>query len=162
MPNPFEIPLSADAISIALQNVVGADVQPISGSVKMVTSGGTYQQIQDVSNALIAAQLFESTPTPVLSPDIARTFTHNLGGTPKIIQIILRCTTDNLGYTVGDEIHIGDYGNQGGVTAMWANVTTIGYERDSVGFYIKNRNTTSYATINASNANWEVFMRAIL
>ena len=152
-----------------LGNTTGSAAAPSEVSVldedDLVSDSATALATQQSIKAYVDSQIlssitwFESTPTLLPALSVEQLFTHSLSATPKEVKLILRCTTAQYGYSIGDEVHLGDYGDNANLNNYWANSTQVGYELGS--YRIKNRSSSSYATLTQGDSNWEIFIRAI-
>ena len=101
---------------------------------------------------------FES-PNGVITPLAANQWNHGLGGTPRLVTVMLVCTAGEHGYSVGDEVNLTlSYGNSAGRGGTYGCNATQVY----VGFtnypHIMPRAGGTNVAISAGS--WRVKMRA--
>lgn len=90
------------------------------------------------------------------------TLTHGLGVTPKSAIMVLICKTAELGYSVGDELHISQaFDANLRPSALVCGPTTIKvkYSSDATGVFGA-ANLTSGVFVILTNANWRLIVRA--
>jgi hypothetical protein len=84
---------------------------------------------------------------------------HGLGAKPKLVQVTLKNSTGELGYSVGDEIEMNGY-ESGGVGANTVfdatNVTLL------TGTTIRIMHKSTFADSNITTASWRYVVRAWL
>lgn len=118
----------------------------------------------DTQIAVIPAPLFTAaytSPSPsTLSTNLMVSESHSLGATPTNVNAVLRCTTTDAGYAVGDEIHIAadDAPGQQNLS-VWANATRVGV---NISGTTRVAHKTTNATVSLTVANWVVVIRAWL
>lgn len=83
--------------------------------------------------------------------------THGLGEKPKLVLILIRCITADLGYSVGDEILVDSRATGQGVSAT-ADNTTIYARIGSNALEVTNKSTGNVGTV--TTARWVVVVRA--
>ena len=129
--------------ALATQQSIKAYVDEIFGSVSAIIS-----------------QSFESPEANI--PDVASglNYAHGLSSIPKIIQVFVRCKVADSGYSVGDEVLIGDYGDAGQTQNAWASSTEVGWGQTYVGstIIISDKNANAFSVI--SSPTWLIFIRA--
>jgi len=88
------------------------------------------------------------------------TVAHSLAGTPVMVWAVLRCTTAELGYSIGDELNIVPT-NLAGVEhcATYGNATNIGIVVNTTSFQVARKDTLAVAT--ATAASWRIVLRAL-
>ena len=94
----------------------------------------------------------------------ALTLTHGLGGSPKLVMLLLKCVTGEAGYSAGDEVLIGHNQDIAGALSQGVsivpNMTSIdvrfGSEVNAFSVLAKNNGVASDLT----NANWALVVRA--
>ena len=88
------------------------------------------------------------------------TVAHGLAGTPVMVWAVLRCTTAELGYSIGDELNIVPT-NLAGVEhcATYGNATNIGIVVNTTSFQVARKDTLAVAT--ATAASWRIVLRAL-
>ena len=102
----------------------------------------------------LASPMVEATPYSV---------SHGFGGTPKLLQLVLKCLTAELGYSVGDEVQIvGNVNNtnNNGALSCWASATQVGATTHASGYVHSMTHKTSGAPGNATVGNWALIIRA--
>lgn len=91
------------------------------------------------------------------------TLAHGLGAKPTRIRIYFVCKTAELGYSVGDEIELGDRQNSGGASGYG----TV-YKADATSIYVRMGSAIVGLLLNWStgvqaqitNANWKIIVKA--
>lgn len=94
----------------------------------------------------------------------ALTLAHGLGVKPKLIQYILKCTSGNLGYSVGDEYDIGCGNSQNSVNTGLSSVIdatniNLRYGSAAAAFCLLNKGTGAGVS-NIVNSSWVLIVRA--
>lgn len=106
---------------------------------------------------------FLSTDIPIPERNSAG-YSHNLGGTPSLVQISIKCKVANYGYEIGDEITITSDTNSGenqSIT-LWKNSSAVGISSVGHGITIVNRleDTSSGEIVDIDASNWSFVIRA--
>lgn len=106
---------------------------------------------------------FLSTDIPIPERSSAA-YSHNLGGTPSLVQISIKCKVSNYGYEIGDEITITSDTNSGenqSIT-LWKNSSAVGISSVGNGITIVNRleDTSSGEIVDIDASNWSFVIRA--
>ena len=90
---------------------------------------------------------------------------HGLGAMPALIQCRLKCLTGEIGYTVGDEVmtdffasYAGGGAGQGVSIVPDSTNLNIRFGSTTTVFALPNKTTGTIA--NATNANWQLIVRA--
>jgi hypothetical protein len=94
-----------------------------------------------------------------ITANSVHTVAHQLGVLPRKFGALLRCKTAELGFSVGDEVIVGNYaGADTGFECLadTSNVIVIAATTLS----ILRRNTTIGASANINAGNWRLVMRA--
>lgn len=103
-----------------------------------------------------------TSPNQTISQAGSLTLAHGLGEMPKKIEVRLKCTTAELGYSIGDEVvwmlnHSG--GTARGVAVIPdATNLAIRFGNNANPFILLNKTTGSEA--NVTNANWAAIFKA--
>ena len=113
-----------------------------------------------VSVSAIISQSFESPEANIPGVAGGLTYTHGLSSIPKIIQVFVRCKVADSGYSVGDEVLIGDYGDVGQTQNAWASSIEVGWGQTHTGstIVIADKNANAHSAI--SSPNWLIYIRA--
>ncbi len=94
----------------------------------------------------------------------ALTLAHGLGERPKFVQYTLKCTTANLGYSVGDEYDLGCGVNNNAVNtglSVVLDATNINIRFGSAGsVFCANNKGTGAGLSNLTNSSWALVVRA--
>jgi hypothetical protein len=88
---------------------------------------------------------------------------HGLGGTPKLLQLVLKCLTTELGYAVGDEVQLSgntNNTNNFGVLSCWASAAQVGATTHASGYIHSITNKTNGSPGAATVGNWALIIRA--
>lgn len=135
--------VSNSATALATQQSIKAYVDEIFGSVSAIIS-----------------QSFESPEANIPGVASGLNYTHGLSSIPKIIQVFVRCKVADSGYSVGDEVLIGDYGDAGQNQNAWASSIEVGWGHTYSGstIIISDKNADAFSVI--SSPNWLIFIRA--
>jgi len=160
-------------------NLSGSTASPTSVSVldedamtsNSATALATQQSIKAyVDNQVSSVSSFKSSDitwtagttgtNPAQNNDI--TVTHGLGGVPDSFTVVLKCTTAENGWSVGEEVSIDYESSTNGRLATWATSTVVGFRFNSGTtanpFELPNRTSTS--TFNPTASNWRLVFRA--
>lgn len=123
-----------------------------AGSIvnKGVTPGGLKASI-GFSN------FFESSEQS-LSNSATISVSHGLGGVPKLFQVVIRCKTAELGYSIGDEVEAITFDTQDAYPSNFVNATTIGVVTNAAAAAVTNR--SSFGRNAVTNADWKFVFRA--
>lgn len=131
------------------------------GSVRVANdTGAVYQKASGTGNtgwvqlATIDAlpQLFTSSEQTI-TLGTTTAVNHGLGRLPDGHQVVIRCTTANLGYAVGEEVMLSDsYGDYGQMS--YANATQVGIHPAAAGIHIISKTTDAGALITTSSWRW--------
>lgn len=90
---------------------------------------------------------------------------HNLGGTPSLVQVSLRCATENYGYKIGDQIVAGTDNDGDGIFTIWKSETAIGINSlETASFQAANRLADKSAgeVVDLNLDNWRIVVNAWL
>jgi hypothetical protein len=128
-----------------------AETQAGSLATKAVTPAG-------LKGAFGLSKFFESAElTFTTSSSISAA--HGLGALPKLVLLILRCKTANIGYAVGDEaIYSSSFSSGTSGISTAADATNIVAVFPSVAPTMLNK--TTFASANITTANWVAVFRA--
>ena len=143
-----------------LTDVIDSDTMTGASATTLATSERIKAYVDTLFGSAVFTESFESAETNI--PDVASgiTYTHGLSSFPKIIQVFVKCKVADSGYSIGDEVLLGDYGDAGQAQNAWASSTQIGwghtYDGSSVVISDKNANVISVIT----SPNWLIFIRA--
>ena len=171
MADPYTLGLTASQIDTALSRAHNSDNAPAAGSSNLVTSDKIYESDQNIlaqsksytDNEILAAplsQAYESPEFDIPNAGVLVSFSHGLPSVPKIMQIVARCKVTKVGYNVGDEILIGDYGDAGQTQSLWANSTTIGWGHMYSGSTIIIKEKTGDLYEKITSPNFKLVIRA--
>jgi hypothetical protein len=100
-----------------------------------------------------------TSPSPsALSTSLIVAENHGLGAIPTNVDVVLRCSTTDAGYSVGDEVHISMYDAPGvSNLVVWSSATQVGVNI-SGNTRVANKTTNANTTLTA--ASWVVVIRA--
>jgi len=142
------------------------------GQVVAVNSGaaGTFKYISGMSAAATGQSVSVLGTVAAMITAGAGSAAHGLGAIPTYVRAVLRCTSGELGYSIGDEVNIetcfqhhtsSSFENYP-LAAISANATTVYGAFDQSGNppYISNRGTGVYAAI--TTTSWTVVIYARL
>jgi len=106
---------------------------------------------------------FETTLASPMVEATAYSANHGLGSIPKLLQLVMKCLTTELGYAVGDEVQISansnNLNNFGGLSC-WASSTQVGATTHASGYIHSITHKTNGAPGNAQTGNWALIIRA--
>lgn len=137
---------------------------PASGySVIYPKSDGKWYFKDDagVEHQFLPADLFESSDLTIAFNSL-HSATHGLGAKPKRYSATIRCTTAQLGYSIGDEIDVSNAtanGTPATGSGLSVNTTTIYYAASNQ-IVIARKDT--FAMSNITVADWTLVLRAWL
>lgn len=103
---------------------------------------------------------FISSPQPITGQV---SVAHGLGVTPARYEVVIKNTTAELGYSVGDEVKVASMFDSGAgwyPVSVWADSVKIGisYRADLGRIVVASKATNGYGLI--TNANWKLIFRA--
>lgn len=144
--------LSLSATTLSVNNATAAEVRT-----------GTVTNKAIAPDALLAAIGFSNlytSPAQTITAAGALTLAHGLGRMPKLITVKLKCTSAELGYSINDEIWVGqNTGATRGVTIV-ADATNLNIRYDdSVNTFGVHHFTTGAET-SITNASWQAIFYA--
>lgn len=95
------------------------------------------------------------------------TLTHGLGDKPFIVQGLLKCTTAEHGYSIGDEVAV-DFMQQVGASAASYGMSCVITDTElsirlgdaTSTFYVHTK--SSGAPVNITNTNWKLIVKALV
>ena len=106
---------------------------------------------------------FLSTDIPIPQKNSAA-YAHNLGGTPSLVQLSIKCKTANYGYEIGDEITITSDTNsaENQSITLWKNSSAVGISSVGNGITIVNRleDEAGGEIVDIDASNWVFVIRA--
>lgn len=109
--------------------------------------------------SLGTATQYESAGVAVPSVGAVATLSHSLSGTPKLWNVVLKCTTSEHSYSINDEVLISNnYHSSSGSVTCWINATTINFVAAAAQPVIISRTTGNPVSITL--ANWNLVFRA--
>ena len=149
--------LDANITFAKLTDVIDDDTMATATDTTLATS----ESIKAYVDAqVVFSQSFESPEANIPSDTSGITYSHGLSSTPKIIQVFLRCKIADSGYSVGDEVLLGDYGDAGQTQNSWASSTEVGWGHTYAGatVIISDKNANAFSVV--SSPNFLVFIRA--
>ena len=149
--------LDANVTFAKLTDVIDDDTMATATDTTLATS----ESIKAYVDAqVVFSQSFESPEANIPSDTSGITYSHGLSSTPKIIQVFLRCKIADSGYSVGDEVLLGDYGDAGQTQNSWASSTEVGWGHTYSGatVIISDKNANAFSVV--SSPNFLVFIRA--
>lgn len=150
----------ADGTALAITAATGAEIKTGTSNTKNVTPAG-------VLSALGFSAYAQTADQTITSP---LTIAHGLGRTPAFMQGFLKCTTAELGYSVGDIIPV-SLGTVAGIAGSEDQGVIV--RADATNIYLKfGDNGSAFAVIglsgvsegessNITNANWKFFLRVL-
>jgi hypothetical protein len=157
--------------NIGIGTNVPTEKLEVVGSVKATSFIGNLNGADLLAASVTAAKLdpttvsflfrYESAEQSVPGNGNRITLTHGLASTPKLMQVVLRCKTANLGWSVGDEIvlpGIHNVSNDHGFTTA-ANATQIKFAQFG-DIYIHQWNTGSQTEAAITANSWRLVFRA--
>lgn len=116
----------------------------------------------------ISANTFESSEQSIVAGEVS--VSHGLGARPELFFTYLRCTTADLGYSIGDEVmvatSVGDTGTSNGTSNFgvgtgftpFANATVVGTSVGNSVLLINNKSSGGISQI--TTASWRLVFRA--
>jgi hypothetical protein len=144
----------------------GANITTAAGDIAVFYEYATgdwrcisYQRANGQGLLQVLSKIFTSTAQTITSGG-SLTLAHGMGTTPKLVQAYLKCTTTDLGYSVGDEVFV-----SGGQDAYGSTVSTgvsivpdatnlnIRFGSNAGAFALLNKGTGTLAAI--TNGSWE-------
>jgi len=149
--------LDANVTFAKLTDVIDDDTMATATDTTLATS----ESIKAYVDAqVVFSQSFESPEANIPNDTSGITYSHGLSSTPKIIQVFLRCKNADSGYSVGDEVLLGDYGDGGQTQNSWASSTEVGWGHTYSGatVIISDKNANAFSVV--SSPNFLVFIRA--
>lgn len=109
-------------------------------------------------------QKFTSTAQTIVSAGLI-TVVHGLGVDPDNVSIYLECTSAEFGYSVGDKIEVSEVNNSGATTgrnnALYFDSTNVFLRMSNVATVFTVANKTTGVGVALTNANWDLYIRAL-
>ncbi len=116
------------------------------------------EEAQAAAEASYAATLFESA-AQTITKSSALVVAHGLGAEPRTVDIVLECTSGELGYSIGDRLLISNSAESNvGIKIDATNVTVLFNKLD----IRVNENTGDYDDLEITSTKWELYVRAAL
>lgn len=148
------------AFSITCKTAAGTGVTV--QAVKNIVGDGTNIYF---SNTTVFNNTYDSGDLTFVAAD-GNTFSHGLGGYPKLVQVLLHCATAELNYSVGDYVNIASNADFDGSTSKGVQVFFLA--STSISFRVGSNPTGSINLLNRAtgvlstitNANWKLVIRA--
>ena len=108
--------------------------------------------------------VFTSSETAFPTTNTTASWSHGLGSTPDIIHLILKCTTAEGGYSVGEEVHFTSVMTAGGRATLHAdssNIYLAYYISAASPFYLEDKSIVNNA-IYADPTKWKIIIKAVV
>ncbi len=132
--------------------------ETIDGATTLALNPGDACRIACNGSALktqgLFRQSFESAETALAGTGTNTAIAHGLGSVPRVIYVVLRCKTAELGYSVGDEVQ---YVNRNSDATVSADATNVNITQNTAPGVVR-RDTFTFLAITA--ANWKFVVRA--
>lgn len=110
------------------------------------------------------AQWLYTSADQTITLNSAITLAHGLGRTPDDVQILLKCTTADQGYSVGDILHWGQRWEDNGGTMAGYQVCINNGDTTNINLIIAGAvaiaNKSTYARVALTTASWRLVVRA--
>ncbi len=169
--------LAAGAVDTSkLASTTGVDANVVTGTAGAVNTYAKWDAngdaiagplVADVATvALVTTEVgdfaqmteFISSNQSIPSTDTDLEIAHSLGAVPRWFRVVLKCTTTDLGYAVGDEV---DKWRFGGTEASgtWASATNVGFRTSSSNIDIVPRTGTSTVS-SITKSSWRLVFKA--
>ncbi len=149
---PADMPSATETAQGAVELATVAEVRTGTDAVRAITPAG-------IKGALgVSTSSFSSEQTIPASNTILNV-AHGLGAVPLAYQIVLRCKTAELSYSVDDEVDIATMSQGSAIQCTRVNATNISYINNGTP-QLPNLSTGSYAGI--TTGNWRLVFRAWL
>lgn len=149
----------------------GANITTAAGDIAVFYEYATgdwrcisYQRASGQGLLQVLSKIYTS-PAQTITSGGTLTLAHGMGTTPRLIQAYLKCTTTDVGYSVGDEVFV-----SGGQDAYGSTVSTgvsvvpdatnlnIRFGSNAGAFAVLNKGTGTLGAI--TNGSWEFYIRA--
>jgi hypothetical protein len=107
----------------------------------------------------ILSKYYQSENTTITA-DTTHSFTHSLSAVPKLVFVVLECTTTDSGYSVGDQIDLSsDVGLNSSSTgaSVYSTSTTV---KVCVGSSIIVINPSGFNTLTLTLTSWKIVVKA--
>lgn len=147
---------SALGAGVLVQNrYVTAVYDSASGDFRVVFYGGQ-------STTPLFTQEYNSAAQTITTGGLI-TLAHGLGVKPKLIQYVLKCTTAEHGYSIGDEIFVDFNSSDAGLSRPnnpEVNATNIIIRYNATATVFGAQNATTGANAALTNGSWELYVNA--
>ncbi len=102
--------------------------------------------------------IFTSAETAIGNPSTNTTVAHGFAVIPRLVYVVIRNKTAELGYSIGDEVNVGSVTAAGNGLIVYADATSIGVVQGAGAFAIFRKDT--FINTSITLANWKLVVRA--
>lgn len=144
-------PAASATVSGLVELATTAETQTGTDTERAVTPAG-------LKGALLYSNGFESSNQTV-TPNSTLSVAHGLGVVPKVFHVVLKCTTAELNYSVGDEVAC-NFNFVSGVSVIQASAdaTNVVINYSGASTSVLNKSTQAQSSI--TSASWKFVVRA--
>jgi hypothetical protein len=149
----------------------GADITTAAGDIAVFYEYATgdwrcisYQRASGQGLLQVFSEIYTS-PDQTITSAGSLTLAHGMGSIPKLVQASLKCTTTDLGYSVGDEVFVsGGQDAYGSTVSVGVSIVpdatnlNIRFGSNAGAFAILNKTTGTLGAI--TNGSWSFVVRA--
>lgn len=149
----------------------GADITTAAGDIAVFYEYATgdwrcisYQRASGQGLLQVLSEIYTS-PDQTITSAGSLTLAHGMGSIPKLVQASLKCTTTDLGYSVGDEVFVsGGQDAYGSTVSVGVSIVpdatnlTVRFGSHTGAFAILNKSTGVLGAI--TNGSWSFVVRA--
>lgn len=142
----------------------------LPGGANIVTAVGDVAVFRGISGGAVCVGYQRANGGPLRQYDSGNqtvssagslSLTHGLGVMPRLVEFVLKCTTAEFNYSIGDELLVapGANGTNTGFSAV-ISTTTVAVRFGSDANPMRILNKTSGASQSATNGSWALVVRA--
>jgi len=145
-------------------SILDEDDMASDSDTELATQQSIKAYVDSQAGGIPSSKRFVSGATVFPTTNTTTSWTHSLGQIPDIIHLILRCTTIEGGYSVGDEVQFTTVSTAGGRATLHADSSSIYlayYINAASPFYLDTKNATNSAFY-ADPAKWRIIIRAFV
>ena len=145
-------------------SILDEDAMTSDSATALATQQSIKAYVDSQAGGIPSSNRFVSSQTTFPTTNTTASWTHSLGQIPDIIHLILKCTTAEGGYSVGDEVQFTTVATAGGRATLHADSTNVYlayYIAAASPFYLDTKNVANSAFY-ADPTKWKIIIRAFV